>query len=171
MIYFTADPHYGHSAIIDYCNRPFKNVDVMNATLIRNWNNVVTDSDTVYVIGDFSMKGTEDRNYIARISNKLNGTKHLILGNHDNLKPFAYTDIGFKTVHTALELNVGDGETWLLHHDPVASITAPDKIWICGHVHQMFKYCKNAVNVGVDVWNYTPVSINTVRNFITKEGI
>ena len=39
--YWTSDTHFSHANVIKYCNRPFKNVDEMNATLIENWNKTV----------------------------------------------------------------------------------------------------------------------------------
>ena len=49
MIYYTADQHFGHSNVILFCDRPFKNVIEMDETLINNWNNVVSDDDIVYI--------------------------------------------------------------------------------------------------------------------------
>ena len=52
MIYYTSDLHLGHANIIKLCKRPFSDVDEMNAVLISNWNNRVTNGDTVYISGD-----------------------------------------------------------------------------------------------------------------------
>ena len=52
MIYFIADTHFNHANIIKYCNRPFKNTDEMNKYIIRKWNSVVKERDTVYHLGD-----------------------------------------------------------------------------------------------------------------------
>ena len=41
--WFTADLHLGHRNIIDYCDRPFTDVDVMNRALVDNWNEVVAE--------------------------------------------------------------------------------------------------------------------------------
>ena len=52
MTYFTSDLHFGHSNIIKLCNRPFADVESMDAALIENWNKKVKKNDTVYVLGD-----------------------------------------------------------------------------------------------------------------------
>lgn len=48
----TGDQHFNHKNIIQYCQRPFKDVDEMNETLIMNWNAKVRDGDSIYVLGD-----------------------------------------------------------------------------------------------------------------------
>jgi hypothetical protein len=42
MEYFTSDSHFFHKKVIEYCNRPFRDVDEMNAYLVNAWNIVVT---------------------------------------------------------------------------------------------------------------------------------
>lgn len=46
--FFTSDTHFGHANIINLCKRPFRDVNHMNDMLVENWNNVVTDDDTVF---------------------------------------------------------------------------------------------------------------------------
>lgn len=53
MDYFTSDEHFDHVKIIEYCNRPFSSVYEMNNFMIEQWNNIVNDRDTVYVLDDF----------------------------------------------------------------------------------------------------------------------
>ena len=52
MIYFTADMHFGHKAIITMQNRPFESVEEMDRVLLQNYNAVVHKDDTVYILGD-----------------------------------------------------------------------------------------------------------------------
>ena len=47
-IWFTADQHFGHTNIIEYCNRPYDTIDEMDADLIQYWNQVVGRYDVVY---------------------------------------------------------------------------------------------------------------------------
>ena len=61
--------------------RPFKNINEMDNTIVKNWNDTVTDNDLVYIIGDFWYKGdTPAEVYLSR----LKGRKVLIKGNHDD---------------------------------------------------------------------------------------
>ena len=83
MIYYIADTHFGHANILKYDNRPFMSVEEMNKTIISNWNLVVSDVDTVYMLGDVSWYSLASRK-TSGILNRLNGNKILIRGNHDN---------------------------------------------------------------------------------------
>lgn len=55
--FFTSDTHFGHANIIRFCKRPFENVEEMNEALIENWNKVVSDDDTVFHLGEYTIDG------------------------------------------------------------------------------------------------------------------
>ena len=80
--YFIADTHFGPDAIIRYENRPFKDTKEQEECLIKNWNDVVNQEDTVYVIGDFGMSDSKEET--ERLCRLLNGNKILVMGNHDS---------------------------------------------------------------------------------------
>ena len=40
-VFLTSDLHFGHKNIIEYEKRPFRNVEDMNAGIIKNWNKIV----------------------------------------------------------------------------------------------------------------------------------
>jgi len=160
MIYFTADQHFFHGKVIEYCNRPWKDVNQMNNELIKLHNSIVSPKDTVYHLGDFAMLRKDQISKIGPILNKLNGTHHLILGNHDEGKPFTYVNMGFASVHTALYV-----EEFLCIHDPAMAVAVNDNQKVlCGHIHQLCKWITpNILNVGVDIWEYVPISIDYIR--------
>lgn len=164
-IWFTADLHFGHDKIIEYCNRPFKNASVMDKQLIRNWNECVEEEDVVYVVGDFCLKTAAHRGYFEGIMQKLKGTKILIPGNHEVDKYTFYCGdrgIGFLSIHYPY-LEVGQ---FIVCHDPALSVVDRKKWFICGHVHDLFHIFKNVFNVGVDVNDYKPVSIYEITTRI-----
>ncbi len=127
--YFTSDHHFGHANIITYAGRPFMNTQDMNETMVAKWNDTVTDDDVVYHLGDFAMGSI---NETLKFVEKLNGTKHLIMGNHDRCFPYhrrakppmvakwlqRYKDAGFETVTEAGMFTLPSGQMVLLSHFP-----------------------------------------------------
>jgi calcineurin-like phosphoesterase family protein len=164
MIYFTADQHFYHEAIIEYCKRPFSNIRQMEKTIIGEFNSLVQFGDVTVHVGDFSLLYESDKDRIRRVFSRLHGSHILILGNHDKLKPFSYVDIGFQSVHTYLKV-----EEFCVVHDPATANIWPTTTFLCGHIHNLFKTIKNVINVGVDVWDFKPVSIDTIRLFLGHE--
>lgn len=53
--FFTSDNHFSHTAIVGYCERPFRDVEEMNEEMVRRWNEVVRPTDHVYHLGDFAL--------------------------------------------------------------------------------------------------------------------
>lgn len=80
MIYYTSDLHLGHANVIRFDGRPFMDVEEMERKIIENWNSVVKNEDTVYILGDFCWSTDDEWD---RILSLLNGQKVLIRGNHD----------------------------------------------------------------------------------------
>ena len=55
-VWFTSDLHLGHENIIEHQGRPFRDAEHMAQALIANINSVVLQRDTLYILGDFTMK-------------------------------------------------------------------------------------------------------------------
>ena len=194
-IYYTADTHFHHRNIINLCNRGFADIEQMNTELIARWNNAVKPSDTVYVLGDFSLS----RKALALVGD-LQGTKVLIAGNHDLCwtghsnqsravrSVGQYLDAGFAEVHPGGVLDhhqIGQHHVRLSHlpyhgdshHDERYRDLRPTDDGtplICGHVHDTWRHLYNTdgrvhrrqINVGVDVWDFTPVPENTLADLL-----
>lgn len=76
-IWLTADLHIGHFNIIRYCERPFKDLNTMHDTIIKKWNEYVSEKDIVYILGDLGfVKGSG--NVISEVVERLKGHKILI---------------------------------------------------------------------------------------------
>ena len=100
-LFFTSDTHFYHGNIIRFCNRPFKSVEMMNETIISNWNNTVGQDDIVFHLGDFCLGGSAEWN---KILDRLNGKIYLIMGNHD-LKNIRQGYIG-RFEHVAMQMHI-----------------------------------------------------------------
>lgn len=173
MIWFTSDEHHLHHNIIDYCGRPYKNDKEMSNSIIDKHNQLVMPGDTVYHIGDWSMASHDKLTRMEKLFRKYNdGVKrYLILGNHDlgkhkNINPFRYIDIGFHSVHTSLTIEYHRVKI-VMNHDPsIYQIVADNfDVLICGHVHGLFDLLPGkciSINVGVDVRDFKPVSVEEV---------
>ena len=48
MVYYISDTHFGERSIIRTFKRPYKTTQEMDETILNNWNNTVTDEDTVW---------------------------------------------------------------------------------------------------------------------------
>lgn len=188
--FFTADLHLGHARIIEFCNRPFENTHRMNQALISNWNEVVSDNDEVWVLGDLAMGSIKHSLELVR---KLNGRKHLVAGNHDRcwsgggekaLKWYPkYADVGFKLILEEAHINVPGLGMVMMSHFPYAGDSHPqDRYrefrptdngeWLLhGHVHEKWKRKGRQINVGVDVWDFRPVSVEQILALATEEVV
>ena len=84
--YFTSDLHLFHQSLINYKYRNFKDVEEMNETIIARWNDKVGKNDLTYILGDITLKGMSHIGELTNIFIRLNGSKIIIRGNHDNSK-------------------------------------------------------------------------------------
>lgn len=68
--WFIGDTHFNHTNIIQYCDRPFTNVEEMNDYIIQQWNSVVGKNDTVYHLGDFALQSRKEtiKNLVSRLN-------------------------------------------------------------------------------------------------------
>ncbi len=166
MIYYTADWHFGHANIICHCGRPFADSGEMDRTIVANYNAVVTDADTVYILGDVAFKNF---NNVIPLLKQMKGTKRLILGNHDKgLRNNSEVRKIFASVHEMLEVR-DCGRKVVLCHYPMLSWDGlfRDSVHVYGHVHNSisdpgFELLEdmNAYNAGVDVNNFMPVTLD-----------
>jgi len=173
MIYFTADTHFNHSNIIKLNGRPFADMEEMHHELIQNWNTFVSDYDEIYILGDFSYKGSPES--VNKILSRLKGKKYLIRGNHD--KYLQYTEFDQSAFEWVKDYYVLDykKQKFVLFHYPILEWQGffGDSIHLYGHVHNSNKDPKQAkrldilgsraFNVGVDVNNYAPISIESFK--------
>lgn len=159
--FLIADLHFGDQGIIRYEKRPFSTVEEMDRTLIANWNETVSEEDTVFVLGDFSRYGEldgneeEDRSILA----KLKGRKILILGNHDRHRSCAkWRELGFDE---CVEWPIVYKEFFLLSHEPLYLNSNMPYANFFGHVHGNPMYTtvsKQSFCLSVERIDYRPIT-------------
>jgi len=159
-IFFTADCHFNHTAILRMCQRPFATIEEHDQALVDNWNAVVGPGDQIFVIGDFAHKADPEK--VRKIFHKLRGAKHLILGNHDG--EFVRTQLPWSTVSERMKITV-DAQKIVLDHYPMRSWQGAHAgaIQLYGHVHNRLDVWPNSCDVGVDAWGYKPVTLPEIR--------
>ena len=164
-IFYIADPHFGHKAILRLSHRPFASVEEMDEALIRNWNGRVTDRDTVYILGDFWYRG---KTPAVEILKQLKGQKFLIRGNHDEWLDgeAAKHLVGQADLHHIFDPSCGGHEVWLCHY-PLVTWPGDDAYMVFGHVHaqEPLDYCwfldshYRLLNACVERNDYRPVTL------------
>lgn len=120
--YYISDLHLFHKNVTEegtnFDNRPFKTMEEMHEVIKNNWNSSVTGSDHVYILGDMCWQHNESS--ISLVA-QLKGVKHLIIGNHDDVKDQRYRQL-FNEVISYKELDdIIDGKKYrvVLSHYPI----------------------------------------------------
>lgn len=171
--FFTSDHHFYHENILEYSRRPFASLEEMHESLIENWNRVVKRGDLVYYLGDFSMTWKKpDQDKVEKILARLNGSKHLIRGNHDrdpciNAKGWSW---------------VGDYKRAVVQKQRIIMFHYCIRSWhgihrgswhLYGHSHGSLRDNGGGkcMDVGVDCNDYTPVSYETIEAYMSTRNI
>ncbi len=161
-IFVISDTHFGHENMYKFVTfdgvtrvRPqFANAAEADKAMINRWNDIVTDQDHVWHLGDFTMGNN------LSIVQHLKGHKRLILGNHDRCDVRAYREAGFQKVQSYRFV-----DRWaIMSHIPIH----PDGLYggrinIHGHIHERVMQDPKYVNVSVEQINYTPVLLESLK--------
>lgn len=154
--FITSDLHLDHTNIIKYCKRPFLNTEDMNKTLVDNWNNTISNKDTVYFLGDLAYgRGSRNTDYWLK---QLNGKIIFIKGNHDKSDKIKF--------HETYILEY-EGYKFFLSHEPEQVPKDWDGWAICGHHHNNkldeypFIDKKNKrINISTELTKFRPVDMD-----------
>jgi len=168
QVFFTSDSHFGHANMVNFTledgspMRPFSSVEEADECMVERWNSVVKPGDKVYHLGDVCM----GRKALFTMD-RLNGRKILIKGNHDTCSKGAYGEYfnDVRSIHRMHGL--------VLSHIPIH----PASIWeahvnVHGHLHHNQVRLPDGtldlryINVCVEHTNYTPISLDDLRQRI-----
>ena len=192
MIFFTSDHHFSHANVIKYCKRPYQNIEEMNQDMVRLWNETVAPTDTVYYLGDFSLWKLAPAKYLPMLNGEkhlIAGNHDWCHPVHYKKKPQAgekfrklYYEAGFKSIKTEDEIIIKSMDnprqfTVRLHHLPYTGKDSDHTYaeryteyrpidkgqWLlCGHVHDTWAQRGRMINVGVDVRDFKPISLDEI---------
>jgi calcineurin-like phosphoesterase family protein len=135
---------------------------------IRTWNNRVRPGDRVFHVGDFaygcSMKHAE------AIFSRLAGHKTLLRGNHEARGERLGWEGG---IHDVVAISIQDSgmanavPVWLSHY---AHVTWRDihrgRLHFYGHSHGAIPPTARACDVGVDCWQFRPVTVPEIQELL-----
>jgi calcineurin-like phosphoesterase family protein len=164
-IWFTADTHFGHPAIIQHSKRMFKTTDQMDEVMMERWNERVEKDDHVFHLGDVSFHRPERT---LSILAGLNGIKYLIRGNHDrnnlNSTCFSMFDGGVDHYH---EITIGSQLLILCHFAFRSWCGSHHGSWnLHGHSHGTLLPIGRQIDVGVDPHDFYPWSHEEVAKYM-----
>lgn len=162
--FYISDLHLGHAKILKFDNRPFLTLDEMHRTIRDNWNDVITDNDEVYILGDAAWRNDVG----AEILRTLAGKKYLIIGNHDRLNRELTSIFEWCKEYAEIKDN---GNKIVLCHYPIAHWKNADygTIHLYGHIHNgrncrpFSEYVYSMINNG---WNYECYNVGCMMPYM-----
>lgn len=165
--FFCADLHLGHATLLTSAvarPRPFASIEEHDEAIISRWNATVRSaSDDVYVLGDFALG--LDAAALERAFRRLRGRKHLIIGNHDAKRTIR---LPWSSTPADLRRIVVDAGS---HRYDVTLCHYPMRAWnrihhgalhLFGHTHGSLPGTRRSCDVGVDVWDFRPVTLTEI---------
>ncbi len=156
QIFVISDPHFGHHNVINFGERPFKDVEEMEENIVELWNLTVGKRDVVLVLGDWGW-GTRS----LKIADRVNGYKRLVLGNHDMSQPGQLGKY-FNSVHGSLQK-----DDILFTHIPIMMDKYHQYDWVVhGHIHDSAQNIPDDryYNANMDALGYYgPISLDEIK--------
>lgn len=194
-LFFTSDTHYSHTNIcrpltnwvgVNNGLRDFETIEEMNNILVGNINEMVSEDDILFHLGDWSFGGFGN---IAEFRERINCKNvHLILGNHDEhiQKNKNKVQSIFSSVNNYLVLDIKKPSNEgfieqtkykiILFHFPISSWDDLHKgsIHLHGHIHSKSQNkigVGRLMDVGVDGNEFYPYEFNDVVNFLCNKNV
>jgi calcineurin-like phosphoesterase family protein len=157
-LFFTGDTHFRDPRVMRIDRRPFESVEDHDAHLMAFWNETVREDDEIWHLGDFARGSIAE---ITGLLSRLNGQKHLIIGNNDE-EPTLKAP-GWSSVQHYKELSFGT-QLLVLCHYPFRTWNKMGRksINLHGHSHARLKPVPRQYDVGVDAWEFRPVTLEAI---------
>lgn len=188
-IWIISDTHLSHENILKFTDSRtgnlirghlFDNIDQMDEYILEKWNSVVKPGDIVYHLGDVFIG---DRERFKKQWPKFNGSKRLIVGNHDDIKFLSsggffakvqmwrmFPEFGLMLSHVPLHKSAlkrhwikRENYNLLEYYWRIFLRRNKTMLNVHGHIHQNPSPRGPYHNVSVEAVDYTPVNIEELR--------
>ena len=177
-IWLCSDLHLGHDKPFIWQARGFNSIEEHDEAIIKNWNELVSWDDTVYLLGDCMLNDNEGG--IHKL-NQLAGNIYILAGNHDTatrIQLYANIRPTILNLGLAYILKYQGYSFYLSHYPTLCSNCDTDKplnkqvIGLCGHSHYTDRFAdmdKGTIyHVELDAHNMKPVLIDDIIEDIKK---
>ena len=140
MIWVTSDLHFQHETMIESGLRPYN----FEKKIIKNWNALVKDTDTVLILGDVAWRND------YTVFKKLKGRKILVKGNHDSksceafLEYFDFACDTFTWHYNGIDI--------IFSHEPLKNFS--QDLNIHSHVHNRTLKSKKHLLISIELMGY-----------------
>jgi calcineurin-like phosphoesterase family protein len=188
VIWFSSDWHLFHNNVIHLSKRPFRNNGEMHEAIVSRMLAVCRPGDTLVLVGDITFGNTEQTRAVLNALRKAGVRLVIVRGNHDPDTMQLY-NMGFDLVVDRMEFRIR-GRRVVVHHFPFRP-----SLWkqlrqmlkgirlkymrrrmkddgetflIHGHTHSNRRLEGRALHVGVDAWDFKPVSLRQIESHIDR---
>jgi calcineurin-like phosphoesterase family protein len=167
QIYVTSNHFFGRPNIIKINNRPYSSPEEMDEDMIMKWNSKVKSEDIVYHLGNLFWDPLKGSEYLERMNGKIT----LIPTKNDkaSIEIFKIPNVSLKEGKHVIELpDLGI----VMSHYPMEDWNGKDVGTL--HIHGGKSEIKNDLtvsrrfNCSVELWDYYPVEINALFDFIKE---
>ena len=185
--WFTADPHFGSDSkeVLVRDARPFKDIEEYTSEQIRIWNSQASESDYIYVLGDFCNYNSTEKDYKSglAVSKQIRANIILIVGNQETRVTRDYFDGDFEAFrnycltdpdYSFYDVKRDDyidiqGERFFLTHEPKDHDKECESLF--GHVHRTGGLWRSfGFNVGVDLNHFRLFSEDDITLMLEKRN-
>ncbi len=185
-IWVTSDLHIGHNREFVYQDRGFADIEEHDRTLVANWNELVHDEDTVYILGDILLKHDlkdDEFEYGLSILRQLKGSLVILQGNHDSeskLEKYRTCANVAAAGDAALYLNYPNKGYYHFYLSHYPTLVSHEKlkhmktalINLYGHTHQTEHFYKDhpyMYCVGLDAHEMKPVLLDEILQEVREK--
>jgi len=142
--------------------RGFESVEAHDEHVIAQWNSVVDKRDVTYILGDVTM----EKKAPYALLDRLNGIKHVVLGNHDRRQ-----DVPHLLQHVESVMGMKEYKGIMLTHCPIHPMELDYRFPsnIHGHIHDnvvMLNGCPDSryICVSCERVDYVPRTLEELLN-------